>query len=203
MTCISEETFYKCTSLTSITIPEGVTSIGTSAFIGCTSLTSIAIPSSVTSIGVQAFRECTSLTSIAIPEGVTSIGEQAFFNCSSLTSITIPSSVTYIGLYAFNIYPNSLTSVTSLIQEPIWAYGVFNDQAYQEATLYVPRGTKEKYEATAGWKEFLNIEEIDVDDIKTAEALPNSGTRYDLNGQRAALVHKGIVIENGRKIIVR
>ena len=74
-------------SLTSITIPNSVTSIGYNAFENCSSLTSITIPNSVTSIGGGAFRECYSLTSITIPESVTSIGGGAFENCSSLTSV--------------------------------------------------------------------------------------------------------------------
>ena len=93
--------FSGCTSLTSITIPEGVTSIGTSAFEGCTSLTSVTIPDSVTSIGYYAFYGCNSLTSVTIPDSVTSIGSQAFYGCDSLTSVTIPDSVTSIGFDAF------------------------------------------------------------------------------------------------------
>ena len=85
----------------SITIPDGVTSIGSYAFYNCTSLTSITIPDGVTSIGESAFYNCTSLTSITIPDGVTSIRSYAFYNCTSLTSITIPDSVTYIGEHAF------------------------------------------------------------------------------------------------------
>ena len=87
--------------MTSITIPNSVTSIGNSAFSGCTSLTSITIPNSVTSIGPVAFGYCSSLTSITIPNSVTSIGNYAFEYCSSLTSITIPNSVTSIGGHAF------------------------------------------------------------------------------------------------------
>ena len=74
-----------------------VTSIGYSKFERCSSLTSIEIPDSVTSIGNQAFEYCSSLTSIEIPSSVTSIGSYAFSGCSSLTSIEIPSSVTSIG----------------------------------------------------------------------------------------------------------
>ncbi len=69
------------------TIPNCVTSIGSSAFNGCTGLTSIIIPSSVTSIGSDAFSGCTKLASITIPSGVTSIGSPAFFNCKSLITI--------------------------------------------------------------------------------------------------------------------
>ncbi len=81
--------FYGCSSLTSITIPDGVTSIEGWTFEGCSSLTSIAIPGSVTSIGRQAFYGCSSLTSITIPDSVTSIGVRAFAYCSSLTSILV------------------------------------------------------------------------------------------------------------------
>ena len=90
VTGIGDWTFYYCSSLTSITIPDSVTSIGDSAFRGCSGLTAITIPQGVTSIGDYAFRECSSLTSIAIPEGVTSIGDGAFENCPGLTSISIP-----------------------------------------------------------------------------------------------------------------
>lgn len=76
--------------ITSIAIPNGVTSIGKRAFENCTSLTSIEIPTSVTSIGQSAFSGCSSLTSIEIPDSVISIGSSAFSGCSSLTSITLP-----------------------------------------------------------------------------------------------------------------
>ena len=87
--------------VTALTIPEGVTSIGSYAFDGCSGLTSVTIPSSVTSIGTYAFSNCSGLTSVTISEGVTSIGERAFDGCSGLTSVTIPSSVTSIGTYVF------------------------------------------------------------------------------------------------------
>ena len=80
--------FYYCSSLTSVTIPNNVTSIGNYAFSSCSSLTSVTIPNSVTSIGSSVFSKCTSLTSVTIPDSVTSIGKYAFQNCTSLTSIT-------------------------------------------------------------------------------------------------------------------
>ena len=80
----------KQASLSSITLPKGVTSIGNDAFYACTNLTSIIIPAGVTSIAASTFSNCTSLTSVILPAGLTSIGEDAFVLCTNLTSITIP-----------------------------------------------------------------------------------------------------------------
>ena len=73
-------------SVTTYTIPPGVTSIAYSAFGYCTNLTSVTIPPSVTNIGMQAFEFC-GLTSVTIPSSVTSIGTSAFYGCTSLTDI--------------------------------------------------------------------------------------------------------------------
>ena len=100
-TSIGNSEFEGCTNLTSITLPDSLTSIKYRAFSGCTNLTSITIPNSVTSIGQGAFNNCTNLTSIIIPASVTSIGTSAFYDCTNLTSIIIPASVTSIGQYAF------------------------------------------------------------------------------------------------------
>ena len=98
---IREYAFSDCKDLTSITISDSVTSIGSSAFYGCSNLISVTIGSGVTSIGISSFSGCNSLTSITIPDSVTSIGNSAFYNCRSLTSVTIPDSVTSIGSSAF------------------------------------------------------------------------------------------------------
>ena len=101
VTSIDYGAFWNCTGLTSITIPNSVTSIDYNAFRGCTGLTSIVIGNSVTSIGNNAFRDCTGLTSIVIGNSVTSIGDYAFYKCTGLTSVEIPNSVTSIGDGAF------------------------------------------------------------------------------------------------------
>ena len=111
VTTIEDWAFYGCESLTSVTIGNSVTTIGDEAFYYCTSLTSVTIPDSVTTIGEYAFRSCSSLTSVTIPDSVTTIGRGAFYCCTSLTSVTIPNSVTTIGYSAF-YYCTSLTSVT-------------------------------------------------------------------------------------------
>ena len=89
VTRIYNGAFEYCSSLTSITIPNSLTSIGWDAFSGCSSLTSIIIPDSVTIIDRYAFYGCSSLTSITIPDGVTSISENAFRDCKNLRNINV------------------------------------------------------------------------------------------------------------------
>ena len=86
---IEGNTFNGRTSLTSITIPNSVTSIGEQSFYGCSGLTSIIIPSNVTSIGKWAFEACTNLASITISPNVTSIDESAFFGCYGLKDVKV------------------------------------------------------------------------------------------------------------------
>jgi BspA type Leucine rich repeat region (6 copies)/Hint domain len=103
--------FDSCPDLTSITIPNSVTTLGPYAFNSCISLVSVSIPNSVGSIGQNAFSGCYNLTSITLSNTLKSIGDSAFSGCSSLTSVTIPNSVTGIGNYAFQ-FCTGLTSVT-------------------------------------------------------------------------------------------
>ena len=102
VTEIGSSGFSGCSGLTSVTIPNSVTEIGDYSFSGCTGLTSVTIPNSVTSLGSSAFSGCSGLSSVAIPNSVTEIGSSAFFGCSGLTSVAIPNSVTEIGSSAFS-----------------------------------------------------------------------------------------------------
>ena len=133
VTSIGEFAFYYCSSLISITIPESVTSIGKSAFKGCSKLTSVTINSDA--IINKAYTSSSSnlsnifgsqVTKYIIGDNVKGIGNYAFYNCSSLSSITIPNSVTSIGNYAFSGC-SFLTSVT--IPESVISIGssAFND----------------------------------------------------------------------------
>ena len=146
---IKENAFENRSNLTSITIPDSVTRIGSYAFYECSGLTSIAIPDSVTSIGGDAFRECSNLTSVSIGNNVASIGAWAFDGCSGLTNITIPDSVTSIGSWAFSGC-SGLTRITiPFVGEKADGAGathfgyIFGASDYSYNNDYVPKSLKE------------------------------------------------------------
>jgi hypothetical protein len=93
--------YFQRTSITSVVIESGITSIGDYAFFACNGLVSVTVPNSVTDIGNNAFEYCFGLTSVTVPNSVTDIGDEAFRGCRGLTSVTIPGSVTGIGKWAF------------------------------------------------------------------------------------------------------
>jgi len=124
VTSIGREAFFLSGALTRVVIGNNVTSIGSSAFNSCEALTSVTIGSNVTSIEDDAFKGCSALTSIIIPNSVTRIGNGAFWHCNSLTSITIGNSVTSIGIVAFyncNILAN-ITIPSSVTSIGGWAF---------------------------------------------------------------------------------
>ena len=202
VTKIDSYAFAGCTGLTSVTIPNSVTSIGAGAFQGCKGLTFVTIGNSVTYIDQNAFEECSSLTSVTIPNSVKTIEQFAFQGCSGLTSVTLPNSLRFLGTGSFSgcsgltsvTIPNSVTfigvtvfdgctglkEVHSLIEQPfaiepsVFQYKENNVTKFTTATLYVPAGTKAKYQATDGWNNFTNIVEeggsVPADNITFADA---------------------------------
>lgn len=95
------QSMFEGWQITSIVLPESLTSIGLYAFTGCTRLTSITIPESVTRIREGAFQDCSRLSSVLLPESVTSIDSNVFSGCSSLTGLTLPSTLTKISANLF------------------------------------------------------------------------------------------------------
>ena len=173
VTSVGDGAFYYCKGLTSITIGNSVTSIGSEAFSGCSGLRKVIVKDIAAWCGIKfggsysnplyyAKRiysdEDTEITNLVIPNSVTSIGNGAFSGCSGLNSVTIPNSVKSIGNSAF--YGVDIPTVISLIENPFTiTSGTFSQNTFNNATLYVPKGTIEKYKATVGWKDFLFIEE--------------------------------------------
>ncbi|MBR1667770.1 MAG: leucine-rich repeat protein [Bacteroidaceae bacterium] len=170
------------------------------------------IPNGVNSIGIWALWGCTGMTSITLPPSVTTIGDGAFGYCHSLESIVIPSSVSTIDRYAFwDCY--SLSKVVSYIAEPfeisetVFLYNNYYESVFSDATLYVPAGTKEKYEATSAWNQFKIVEmedEVSIKDVQVEgnRSIQKDSLYYDLSGRVIKEPVKGqMYIHNGRKFI--
>ena len=168
--------YYDCTSLSSVSLPSGVNSIGVSAFEGCSSLVSITIPESITKIGGFAFCGCNALTSITIPNGV--IDYYAFSTCKSLVSVQIGYGVTSIGNAAFSFceklasvkimgYPliDELAFQNAAITEcycytyspPMFSANSFSEGIENNAILYVPAEYCDLY-TNSDWNNYFSIE---------------------------------------------
>lgn len=195
--------FYLCASLKEISIPNSVTTIEPWVFCECGSLTKVNLPNSITSIGESAFQSCWQLSSISIPNSVTDIGRLAFYQCQALKTITIPSNVKNIGEGAFS--GCGLESVYSLNSEPpsIMYNYCFGEHTLAFATLYVPKGTKEKYKSAKGWG-FTYIEETETSSINEVK-FNNEKNRYiyNLNGEQLGHTQKGVNIINGKKYLLK
>ena len=153
-------------------IPNSVVSIGQGAFYGFEWLTSLEIPNSVTSIGGFAYGLCNGLTEIEIPNSVRIIGSRAFAGCRNVTTITIGENVEEIGSYAFNtssipqsIHCKAMTPPLCMSGNDIWD-GVFDPDAHNLSTLYIPKGTMDAYKNSlnyyktfSDWGRFKNIVE--------------------------------------------
>ena len=132
--------------------------IGDYAFCYCSSLTAITLPEGVTSIGLYAFFSCSSLEAITLSEGVKSIGQSAFSNCSNLTTITFPEGVTNIGYYAF-FGCSKLIDVYCYAEEvPTTHTYAFNSSNIGNATLHVLASVLDAYKTTTPWSSFGKFE---------------------------------------------
>ena len=161
-TSISIRMFSSCEKLEMVQFGSNINNIEESAFEGCYSLKEISLPNSLRSIGNNAFSDCDSLREVVFPEGLLRIESDyqhgAFLHCDSLTRIVLPSTLQVLGKYSFR--GTNLRDVVSYISSPFELDLVFDSKTYYEGTLTVPKGTKEAYCMTAGWKEFSNIIEM-------------------------------------------
>jgi len=206
---IGEYSFASCTNLTSITFGNSLKTIGNHAFNVCKNLTSVYISDLAMWCNIKygidndcdshplfsasedkptsLFLDGKEVRELIIPEDVTTIKDIAFIGCNRITSVKIPKSVTSIGALAF-ANCNGLERITTLIEQPFaikaTTFATFNMGSSEiiNATLYVPVGTKEKYEATDGWKEFKNIVEMESEnkDLKVGDTFTSDGITYQV-----------------------
>ncbi|MBR6171425.1 MAG: C10 family peptidase [Bacteroidaceae bacterium] len=216
VTAIGHSAFKYSGNITSISLPEGLETIGDYAFV-MGGFTEIKLPSTLQKIGKEAFWNCCMETMI-IPEGVQTIGDFAFANMYNLTQLDLPNSLTKTG-YKLIFGCNQLKSVNSYITDP---YAISSSTFISElnfvtetntwvitpspATLYVPHGTKEKYEALSGWTTFANIKERPSEEETSIQSIrvPAENEKIlDLSGRQMKALGKGVYITNGKKILVK
>ncbi len=163
-------------------MPNSVTKFGNNAFMNCTGLTSVTIGEGVTTIGDYAFNGCTNLETILIGKGVATIAYRAFYNCTGLASIYLTGDV------------------------PPTVLSGFTTTQYENAVLYVPKGTLTTYQAADVWKEFKNIREFDttgIEDVYDNNDTHRSNLYYDLQGRAVEHPTRGIYIHNGKKVFIK
>lgn len=146
--------FSGCNSLSNLTLPSSIKTIGNYAFFQCKNLASMTLPEGITSIGNLLFGSCTKLTSVILPKNLVSIGNGAFSNCSSLQSVILPSSLEKIDDAAFRNC-SKLLLVKTCITTPFYIsdnvfYGI-----NRSATLQVPSGTSQSYKSLSGWTQYF------------------------------------------------
>ena len=223
---IGKSAFAGCKKMVSLIIPSSLNSIDWWAFSGCENLVKVVIPDLAAWCAISLNRynnplstshhlysdEDTEIKLLEIPDGVISISEYAFYGCGSINSIIIPRTVTSIGDCAFRGC-NGVTSIWSRITAPydisttVFSYEdkYGSSDGYLRATLYVPAGTKSRYESAVGWKEFKYIEEYDPTGIIDLNANQKQDTSliYSLNGQHLTTPRKGVNIINRQKVIIK
>ena len=132
---IGEKAFSHLTSVTEVSLPEGLREIGKHAFFGCYYLARIKLPQSLTTLGDASFSQCRALSKIDFPSQLTNIPSESFSGCSSLEQITIPAKVTQIGDRAFSECTTLKAVLVSVGTESIGDYAFAGCLELTEVTL--------------------------------------------------------------------
>ena len=220
---IGNNAFENCTSLAAIVIPQNMLTIGSKSFAGCSSLASVEFKEGVETIGKNAFANCTSLATLIFPESLTAIGDGAFKGCSGLKTILFSENIDAYGSNVFegcdavetmtvkgSVMPtvpsDKITSITLYSPVPLET-AEFANKVYRNATVYVPQGSLERYQAASVWKNFWTIKEFDPTGIEQLTINNGQLTIYDLSGRKIEVedlreLEKGVYIINGRKVLI-
>lgn len=182
------------------------------AVLCCKSLTSVTIPNSVTTIGEYAFSGCSALTSVTIPNSVTTIDRAAFEDCTDLQKVYIGNSVKAIGEYAFK-YCTSITQISSeAVVPPTCRRNALNGINKSECKLIVPKNSLDAYKQADPWKYFLLIEGSTTGITNTVYNKAGLADVYTIDGTKRLskastdeinALPKGVYIVNGKKIIIK
>ncbi len=172
-------TFLGCTGLTTVSVPARVRTMD-NTFKNCTSLTSVSLPMSLLRIGESAFEGCNSLSYIYLPNRLAEIGKRAFCN-TGLTSLELPDGITSLGMDAF-LGSTQLTTITSRNLNPptMSNQGVFDDDIYAAAMLYIPAFDESPYSGADWWKLFTHVE--GKSSFKTHYDFEAGGIYYQITG---------------------
>ena len=158
-TRIEYRALCNCSSLVEVVLPVKLEGVGERTFEHCDNLKNIDFPPTLKVIGGGAFFFCSKLEKISLP-GVETIGSSAFSNCEKLTEVRIPSTLKYIGDGAFNC--ENLKKVYTYTVEPInTEQETFSKTAYETATLYIPKQSKNNYKWNTQWGQFYKKVEFD------------------------------------------
>ena len=146
---ITNQAFNSCRVLTTVILPNTITSIGAFAFQSCDRLTSINLPEGLTTIGPNAFSTCSNLSHIDFPSTLTELGSTSFISCG-LTSVVVPASLTTI---AGGVFQNntSMTSITFLSTTPPTMTGSNAFVNTNDCPIYVPADSVNAYKTANRW----------------------------------------------------
>lgn len=200
--------FQLCPKLENIYFPDVIEEIPMGLFSMCNALEEVNIPNGVRRIADNAFMLCTNLNDISLPETLESIGKDVFCDCI-VEKIVLPGNLKSLGDGSFVI--KDLKTVYCASEIPpfceIGQNGPFAEEWISEAVLYVPIGTKVKYQNQWQWNLFKEI--IETDDFPSSgidsvaiDGKEDNGDYYDLFGRKVnTLIPGNIYISNGKKFI--
>lgn len=201
--------FQLCPRLEHISFPDVVEEIPMGLFSMCNALKEVSIPNGVRHIADNAFMLCTNLKDISFPATLESIGKDVFYGCAA-EKIVLPCNLKSLGEGSLTI--DNLDAVYCASETPplceIGQFGPFAEEWISDAVLYVPVGTKEKYQSRWQWNLFKEIIETDFPSsgipCVTIGGKEPDNIIYDLFGRRVSEPRKGnIYIMSCKKVIIK
>ena len=193
MTSIGASAFAECKYVKSVTIPATVRKIHDSAFEDCRMLTTLtfAEPSTLNSIGNWAFYNCHKLQHVTIPEGVTEIGEAAFFDCTYLNELTLPASMEYIADNGFALCAKLRRMNVSATTPPQVEARTFED-VDRSIPVVVPDASVNAYKAAPVWQEFNIVGKNNVPSAVDNVDASNRSTQKLLRDGHLVIIRDGV-----------